>query len=35
MTGFTDFFNILIGNVQKLVSNFLDKENFVLYFENS
>ena len=35
MTGFTDFFNILIGNVQKLVSNFFDKEHFVLYFENS
>ena len=35
MTAFTDFFNILIGNVQKLVSNFFDKENFVLYFENS
>ena len=30
----TDLYNILIGNAKKLVPNFLDKENYVLHYEN-
>ena len=29
-----DLYNIPIGNVKKLVSNFFDKEKYVLHFEN-
>ena len=29
-----DLYNILIGNVEKLVPNFFDKEKYVLYYEN-
>ena len=29
-----DLFNIPIGNVKKLVSNFFDKEKYVLHYEN-
>ena len=28
------FYNITIGNVKKLVPNFFDNENYVLYYEN-
>ena len=30
----SDFYNILIGNVKKLVPNFFDKEKYVLHYEN-
>ena len=30
----SDFYNILIGNVKKLVPNFFHKEKYVLHFEN-
>ena len=30
----TDFYNILMGNVKRLVSNFFDKEKHVLHYEN-
>ena len=29
-----DLYSISIGNVKKLVSNFLDKEKYVLHYEN-
>ena len=29
-----DLYNISIGNVKKLVSNFLDKEKYVIHYEN-
>ena len=29
-----DFYNIPIGNVKKWVSNFFEKENHVVHFEN-
>ena len=29
-----DLYNIFIGNVKKLVPNFLDKEKYVLHYEN-
>ena len=29
-----DLYNILIGNVKKLVPNFFDKKKYVLRFEN-
>ena len=29
-----DFYNISIGNVKKLVPNLLDKEKYVLHYEN-
>ena len=29
-----DLYSIFIGNVKKLVSNFLDKEKYVLHYEN-
>ena len=29
-----DLYNISIGNVEKLVSNFLDKEKYVIHYEN-
>ena len=29
-----DLYNIPIGNVQKLVPNFFDKEKYVLHYEN-
>ena len=29
-----DLYNIPIGNVKKLVPNFFDKENYVIYYEN-
>ena len=30
----TDFYNVCIGNVRKLVPNFFDKERYVLHYEN-
>ena len=30
----TDFYNVRIGNVRKLVPNFFDKERYVLHYEN-
>ena len=30
----TNFYNISIGNVKKLVSNFFDKEQYLLQYEN-
>ena len=30
----TDLYNIPIGNVEKLVPNFFDKENYVLHYKN-
>ena len=30
----SDFYNILIGNVTKLVPNFFNKEKYVLHYEN-
>ena len=30
----TDFYNIPIGNVKKLVPNFFDKEKYLLHYEN-
>lgn len=30
----TDPFNICVGNVRKLVSNFFDKERYALQYEN-
>ena len=30
----SDFYNITIGNVEKLVPNFFDKEQYVLHYEN-
>ena len=30
----SDFYNIPIGNVKKLVPNFFDKEKYVLHYEN-
>ena len=29
-----DIYNILIGNVKKLVPNFFDKEKYVIHYEN-
>ena len=29
-----EFYNILIGNVKKLVPNFFDKQRYVLHYEN-
>ena len=29
-----DFYNIFVGNDEKLVSNFFDKEKYVLHYEN-
>ena len=30
----TDLYNISIGNVKKLVPNFIDKEKYVIHYEN-
>ena len=30
----SDFYNILIGNVKKLVPTFFNKEKYVLHYEN-
>ena len=30
----TDFYNIPLGNIKKLVPNFFDKENYMLCYEN-
>ena len=30
----TDLYNILIGNVKRLVPNIFDKEKYVIYYEN-
>ena len=29
-----DFYNVPIGNVQKLLPNFFDKETYVFHYEN-
>ena len=29
-----DHYSIAIGNVKKLLSNFIDKEKYVIYYEN-
>ena len=29
-----DLYNILIGNVKKLLRNFFDKEKYVIHYEN-
>ena len=29
-----DFYNIFVGNDEKLVPNFFDKEKYVLHYEN-
>ena len=31
---FADFYKILLGNVKKLVPDFLDEEKYVLHYEN-